>query len=82
MKGVLPNYRKKLYSTYVSNHTLHLYGETTLDGIIKQFPVWKWRFRKFLPKDKKAKILDLGCGKSYSTNSTTSPKLQALDRRD
>ena len=56
------DYREKLYSTYVSTHTAHLYGEATLEGIRRQFPVWKSYYGRFLPKDKAAEILDTGCG--------------------
>lgn len=33
-----------------------------LKEIKKQFPVWKRQYGRFLPKDKSAKILDVGCG--------------------
>jgi len=56
------NYREKLYSIYVSTHTSHLYRETSIERIKKQFPVWKRYFGMFLPKDKDAKIIDIGCG--------------------
>lgn len=56
------NSNTKLYSTYVSSHTSHLYGEITLDDIKGQFPVWKRYFGKFLSDDKSAEILDVGCG--------------------
>jgi 2-polyprenyl-3-methyl-5-hydroxy-6-metoxy-1,4-benzoquinol methylase len=56
------NYRDKFYSKYVSAHTRQLYGEQSLDDIKKQFPVWQKYFGRFLPLDKNAKILDLGCG--------------------
>jgi 2-polyprenyl-3-methyl-5-hydroxy-6-metoxy-1,4-benzoquinol methylase len=56
------NYREKLYSTYVSTHTAHLYGEVTVEEIRKQFPVWKNYYGRFLPKDTAAKILEIGCG--------------------
>lgn len=56
------NYRDKLYSNYVSGHTSCLYGEATLEGIKKQFPVWKKYFGRFLPENKDVKILDIGCG--------------------
>jgi len=36
----LTNYKEKLYSRYVSTHTYNLYGETRIDKIGKQFPVW------------------------------------------
>lgn len=56
------NYREKLYSTYVSIHTSHLYGKVTLDDIKKQFPVWRRYYGRFLPNDINARILDMGCG--------------------
>lgn len=46
------NYREKLYSTYVSNHTAHLYGEAGIGAIRKQFPVWGKYCGKFLPDDR------------------------------
>ncbi len=33
-----------------------------LKSVKKQFPVWRRQYGKFLPKDKSAKILDVGCG--------------------
>ena len=55
-------FHRRLYNQYVSTHTSHLYGETTINGIERQFPAWKWYYGKFLIKDKSAKILDAGCG--------------------
>lgn len=52
----------KFYSKYVSTQTSQLYGEQNLNDIRKQFFVWRSYFGRFLPKDKNAKILDLGCG--------------------
>lgn len=56
------NYQERLYSIYVSGNTSYLYGPATIKGIRKQFPVWKGYFGRFLPEDKEARILDLGCG--------------------
>lgn len=58
----MTNYRDKFYSQYVSTHTSHLYGEVSLGDIKRQFPIWQDYFGSFLPKDKNAKIIDLGCG--------------------
>jgi 2-polyprenyl-3-methyl-5-hydroxy-6-metoxy-1,4-benzoquinol methylase len=55
-------YKEKLYSTYVSTHTSHLYGEVSIEGIMRQFPVWRRYYGRFLPENKDAKIIDLGCG--------------------
>lgn len=56
------NYREKLYSIYVSTHISRLYGESSIDGIKKQFPVWRRYYGRFLLQDKSASILDIGCG--------------------
>lgn len=56
------NYRDKFYQKYQSTHTLNLYGETLLNDIKKQFPIWQSYFGKFFPEDKNVKIIDLGCG--------------------
>ena len=56
------NYRDKLYSKYISTHTFHLYGEVTSEKVKKQFIAWNKYFGDFLPKNKDAKIIDLGCG--------------------
>jgi 2-polyprenyl-3-methyl-5-hydroxy-6-metoxy-1,4-benzoquinol methylase len=56
------NYREKLYSIYISTHTLHLYGKITLEEFRKAFPAWRWYYGRFLPQDKNIDILDIGCG--------------------
>ncbi len=52
----------RFYSHYVTDHTSHLYGQVTVEGIRKQFPVWKKYFGKFLPDRRDADILEIGCG--------------------
>lgn len=59
---MIMSYRDKFYSKYFSCHTRQLGGEVSLDKIRRQFPAWRAYFGRFLPKDKNAKILDLGCG--------------------
>ncbi|NIO21039.1 MAG: methyltransferase domain-containing protein [Candidatus Aenigmarchaeota archaeon] len=56
------NYRDLLYRKYVSTHTRNLYGNLRLDDIVRQFSDWDWYFRKFLPRQNDAQILDIGCG--------------------
>lgn len=56
------NYRKKLYSNYISKHTSHLYGDMSLESIKWQFPVWDKYYGKHLPNDKNVNILEIGCG--------------------
>lgn len=56
------DYREKFYAKYVSKNTILLYGELSINDIKKQFVVWNKYFLKFLPGDKQASIIDLGCG--------------------
>lgn len=57
-------YREKLYPAYVSAsaHTRKQYGDVLLKEIEGQFPVWRKYYGRFLPLDKNARILDIGCG--------------------
>ncbi len=55
-------FKKIIYENYVQRHTQSLYGRPSLDGIRKNFPVWRHYFGKLLPRDKVAAILDIGCG--------------------
>jgi 2-polyprenyl-3-methyl-5-hydroxy-6-metoxy-1,4-benzoquinol methylase len=55
-------YREKLYSTYVSDNTGHNYGESSIRAVENQFPVWKKYYGRFLPDDRAAHVLELGCG--------------------
>ncbi len=56
------NYRTKFYSQYISSHTKNLYGEVLFKDIESHFFSWRNYFSSFLPKDKSARILDVGCG--------------------
>jgi 2-polyprenyl-3-methyl-5-hydroxy-6-metoxy-1,4-benzoquinol methylase len=58
----LKNYRQKIYSSYYTSHTKHLYGETSIEKIKKQLPVYEYYFGKHLPENKSSSIIDLGCG--------------------
>jgi 2-polyprenyl-3-methyl-5-hydroxy-6-metoxy-1,4-benzoquinol methylase len=76
------SYRDKLYSNYVSSHTSHLYGEATIEGIKKQFPVWERYFGRFLPDNRNARILDIGCGNGgfvYFLQSSGYKNSQGID---
>jgi 2-polyprenyl-3-methyl-5-hydroxy-6-metoxy-1,4-benzoquinol methylase len=53
---------RRFYDKYVSTHTGNLYGPQDLKKIEGQFFAWRSYFSAFLPKDRNAKILDLGCG--------------------
>jgi len=56
------DYRDKLYSVYVSTHTSRLYSQEILPQIEAQFSTWRQYFYRFLPEDKNARLLDIGCG--------------------
>ena len=56
------DYRKKIYSKYVSCNISYLHGAFSIKDIEKQFPVWKKYFSKFLPANKENVIVELGCG--------------------
>lgn len=56
------DYRDRLYKQYASGHTSHLYGEASVAGIRAQFPVWQEYFGRWLPGEKDAWLLDIGCG--------------------
>jgi len=56
------NYRNKFYSKYVSTHTSNIYGDVKIEEIKSQFLTLNSYFCEFLPKNKNAQIIDLGCG--------------------
>lgn len=56
------NYKPKFYAKYVSTHNARLFGKLTADAASGFFPVFSGHYARFLPADKKARILDLGCG--------------------
>ncbi len=56
------DYREKFYEKYVTKNTLYLYGKLSVKDIKKQFVVWEKYFSEFLPKNKEASIIELGCG--------------------
>jgi 2-polyprenyl-3-methyl-5-hydroxy-6-metoxy-1,4-benzoquinol methylase len=52
----------KGYKEYYSTHARERYGPITIRKIEKEFSTWDAYFGKFLPREKNAPILDLGCG--------------------
>ncbi|MEK7629877.1 MAG: class I SAM-dependent methyltransferase [Patescibacteria group bacterium] len=61
-------YKEKFYSKYISTHNLNLYGERDFNYLKSQFPSWQKYFSVFLPENKEAKIIDLGCGEGALIN--------------
>ncbi len=58
----MQEFKDTIYKNYVKSHTQPLYGQESLKRIRQQFPVWNFYFRKLLPVNKNAPILDIGCG--------------------
>jgi len=52
------NYRQKLYAHYVQTHT----GTVPIGEIHRQWYVWSRYYRRLLPKNRDARILDIGEG--------------------
>lgn len=55
-------FKEVIYKNYVRNHTRQLYGTETLESIRRHFPVWNYYFKRLLPANKEALLLDIGCG--------------------
>lgn len=55
-------YKKTLYDSYQSTHSVPLYGEIKLEQIRKNFSSWIHYYRPHFPTSRDAVILDLGCG--------------------
>jgi 2-polyprenyl-3-methyl-5-hydroxy-6-metoxy-1,4-benzoquinol methylase len=56
------SYKKLIYDKYFSFHNKHLSGSKTINDFIEKFSSYYFYYKKFLPKDKNTKLLDVGCG--------------------
>ncbi len=56
------SYRDKFYERYISTHTGDLYHRPSLADIRGHFVTWESYYGRFLPREKRARILDAGCG--------------------
>jgi 2-polyprenyl-3-methyl-5-hydroxy-6-metoxy-1,4-benzoquinol methylase len=56
------DYKKIIYENYYTTHNKNLYGVNSVAKIEANFPLWKRHFAKFLPANKDAALLDIGCG--------------------
>jgi len=56
------SFKDDFYARYVSTHTGHRKGAATLDRFRAKLPGWDLRFGHFLPEDRNAAIVDIGCG--------------------
>lgn len=55
-------YKDRFYTKYVSTHVLPSKGEVTVSTLKGRAVVWQKTFGRFLPQNKNARIIDLGCG--------------------
>jgi 2-polyprenyl-3-methyl-5-hydroxy-6-metoxy-1,4-benzoquinol methylase len=55
------SYRQRLYESYISSHVAHVRSFSP-ELLESERPVWSYLYKRFLPKDLDARILDLGCG--------------------
>jgi 2-polyprenyl-3-methyl-5-hydroxy-6-metoxy-1,4-benzoquinol methylase len=56
------NYKEKLYTDYYSIHIAPRKGKATLNEFKQRAVSYQKHFGRLLPKDKKANIIDIGCG--------------------
>jgi 2-polyprenyl-3-methyl-5-hydroxy-6-metoxy-1,4-benzoquinol methylase len=56
------DYKKAIYNSYVSFHNKHLYGDPSLERFDSRRVINDYYLNPFLPKNKQAAILDVGCG--------------------
>ncbi len=61
MPATRADYRERFYSRYVDSHMRRL-RDMTAAGIRNDFPVLRKTVAPFLPRNRNADILDLGCG--------------------
>jgi SAM-dependent methyltransferase len=60
----MADYREKIYASYRST----IYGLSNPDSLAQPIEGYRTGFGEFLPGNKEAKILDLGCGSGYLVN--------------
>jgi 2-polyprenyl-3-methyl-5-hydroxy-6-metoxy-1,4-benzoquinol methylase len=56
------DFKKTLYESYQTTHSVLLYGTITLEQIERNFSSWKYYYQPHFPVDKNASMLDIGCG--------------------
>jgi 2-polyprenyl-3-methyl-5-hydroxy-6-metoxy-1,4-benzoquinol methylase len=55
------DYRQRIYDRYVSEYVAHTY-ELGPDTMAEHGRGFRWRLRGMLPEDRKARMVDIGCG--------------------
>lgn len=56
------SYKERLYKSYCSTHIVHRKGKATLDEYRQRAVSYQKQFGSLLPKDRNARIIDIGCG--------------------
>jgi 2-polyprenyl-3-methyl-5-hydroxy-6-metoxy-1,4-benzoquinol methylase len=56
------DYKDRLYKNYLTTHIVQRKGIPTTEEYKSRSVTYQEQFGKFLPQDKKARIIDLGCG--------------------
>jgi 2-polyprenyl-3-methyl-5-hydroxy-6-metoxy-1,4-benzoquinol methylase len=56
-------FKDRFYQSYTSTHVNHRKGEAALDRFRAEFGVWEKHFGRLLPRNREARILDVGCGR-------------------
>jgi 2-polyprenyl-3-methyl-5-hydroxy-6-metoxy-1,4-benzoquinol methylase len=56
------DYKQRFFARYVSTHTAHRDGETTLAQFRGRAAYFQQRWRSLFPADRDAQIVDVGCG--------------------
>lgn len=62
MKPQHMDYKQRLFERYVSTHTAHRDGPSTLAQFRQRAAYFQQRWRRFFPAERSARILDVGCG--------------------
>lgn len=58
----MENFRDSLYRSYVSTHVAHRKEPQDLRALGRRARIFQQHFGQFLPRDRQARIADLGCG--------------------
>jgi 2-polyprenyl-3-methyl-5-hydroxy-6-metoxy-1,4-benzoquinol methylase len=56
------DFKKTLYKSYQTTHSVLLYGTITLEQIERNFSSWKYYYQPHFPENKNSSMLDIGCG--------------------
>ena len=56
------NYKDRVYGKYLTTHVIPREGDITPDTLEGRARVWRRTFKRFLPRNRSARLVDLGCG--------------------